>query len=61
MPDMHTKGYLRVAAIAAEVTFSDQDADEVSDFELRRHRRLLGVSPSCYTGNHDENGLQDDS
>jgi hypothetical protein len=51
MADVHAEGHMRLASITAEVTLSDQKADEESELELGWHGRLPVVSPSCYTGN----------
>src|SRR5208282_408248 len=51
VPDMHAQGHVRLAPVAAEVAFADQEADQESEVELRWHGTLPVVSPSCYTGN----------
>jgi hypothetical protein len=45
VPDVHAEGHLWLAAVAAEVAFSHEQADKVSELELRRHCRL----PVCFT------------
>src|SRR4029077_10249832 len=44
VPDVHPQRHLSLAAVAAEVAFSDQKPDEKPDVELRWHGH-----PRCFT------------
>jgi hypothetical protein len=44
MPDVHPQCDVGLAAVATEVTLSDQEPDEESDLELRWHGH-----PRCFT------------
>src|ERR1700760_2261801 len=44
VPDVHPQRHLGLAAVAAEVAFSDQKPDEEPDVELRWHGH-----PRCFT------------
>ena len=45
MADVHAEGHMRLAAIAAEVTLSDQEADEESEARTA----LAWQAPCCFT------------
>jgi hypothetical protein len=39
VPDVHAKSHMRLATVAAKMTFANQEADKESQFELCRHWR----------------------